>query len=58
MMFEREVGCNPSTQIFREVKRGDVTCLGNIVDNESIRRCASDGHMSALGVVDEKVPRD
>ena len=58
MMFEREVGCDPNTQIFLKVERGDVTCLGAIVDDESIRRGASKGHMSALGVVDGKVPRD
>ena len=37
MMFEREVGCDPNTQIFLEVERGDVTCLGAIMDDESIR---------------------
>ena len=58
MIFEREVGCDPNTQIFLEVERGDVTCLGAIVDDESIRRGASKGHMSALSVVDGKVPRD
>ena len=57
-MFEREAGCNPNTQIFLEVERGDVTCLGAIVDDESIRPGASKGHMSALSVVDGKVPRD
>ena len=58
MMFEREVGCDPNTQIFLQVERGDVTSLCVIVDDESIRRGASKGHMSALSVVDGKVPRD
>ena len=49
---------HPNTQIFLEVERGDVTCLGAIMDGESIRRGSSKGHMSALSVVDGKVPRD
>ena len=37
MMFEGGAGCNADTQIFLEVELGDVTCLGAIVDDESIR---------------------
>ena len=58
MMYEKEVGCNPNSQIFLEVERGNVTYFGAIVDDESIRRGASKGPMSALGVVDVKVLRD
>ena len=57
-IFKRTAGCNPNTQIFLEVKRGDDTCHGTIVDDESIRQGASQGHMSALGVVYRKVSRD
>ena len=54
----KEKQCNPNIQIFYEVKRGDVTCHGTIVDDKSIHRGASEGHISAFGVVCGKVLRD
>ena len=43
LLCSQRAGCNRNTQIFVEVERVDVTCLGNIVDDESIRLGAYKG---------------